>query len=135
MKTPARSHDDADQRIAPQADPKSRVFPVEVTLANENGAIKPGMIGSLTLSSTTKPSVRLVIPLSAVIRAPGNPHGFGVFRIEQKDGKTFASAQPVEIGETFGNTIEVTSGVAKGDRIVALGGELLQNEQEIRVLQ
>jgi multidrug efflux system membrane fusion protein len=120
--------------ISPQADAKSRVFSVEITLPNANAAIRPGMIGSLSLAATPQTRTRLVIPLSAVVRAPGNPKGFGVFRIEEKDGKTYASAQPIQIGETFGNAIEVTSGIAKGDRIVALGGELLQNEQQIRVL-
>jgi hypothetical protein len=58
-----------------------------------------------------------------------------VFRIESRDGKSYAVAQPIQIGNTYGNAIEVTSGVLKQERIVALGGELLQNEQEIRVLQ
>jgi len=121
--------------ISPQADPKSRVFSVEVSLANASGVIRPGMIGSLSLAREAHPASRLVIPLSAVVRAPGNPQGFGVFRIAEKSGKTYAAAQAVQIGDTYGNAIQVTSGLAKGDRIVALGGELLQNEQEIRVLQ
>ena len=121
--------------IGAQADPKSRVFSVEVSIANENDVIRPGMIGSLSLTGSAHRSSRLVIPLSAVIRAPGSPQGFGVFRIAERDGRNYAMAQPVQIGDTFGNAIEVTSGVSKGERIVALGGELLQNEQEIRVLQ
>ena len=44
-------------------------------------------------------------------------------------------SQSIQIGNTYGNAIEVTGGVSKGERIVALGGELLRNEQEIRVLQ
>jgi multidrug efflux system membrane fusion protein len=70
-----------------------------------------------------------------VVRAPGNPQGFAVFRIENREGKNYASAQPVEVGKTYGNAIEVTSGVSNGERIVALGGELLRNGQEIRVLE
>jgi hypothetical protein len=89
----------------------------------------------VSLSGTAHPQSRLVVPISAVVRTPDNPQGFGVFRIEEKNGKAFALTQPVQIGETYGNTIEVTSGVAKGDRIIALGGELVRNEQEIRVVQ
>jgi RND family efflux transporter MFP subunit len=121
--------------ISPQADPKSRVFSVELTIANANSAIRPGMIGSLGLAGAAHPASRLVIPLSAVVRAPANPQAFGVFRIETRDGKSYAVAQPIQIGNTYGNAIEVTSGVSKRERIVALGGELLQSEQEIRVLQ
>jgi len=121
--------------ISPQADPKSRVFSVDVTIVNSNGAIRPGMIGSLSLAGAARPVRRLVIPLSAVVRAPGNPQAFGVFRIENRDGKNYAVVRPIQIGETYGNAIEVKSGVSKQERIVALGGELLQSEQEIRVLQ
>jgi RND family efflux transporter MFP subunit len=121
--------------ISPQADPKSRVFSVDLTIPNANSAIRPGMIGSLSLAGAAHPASRLVIPLSAVVRAPANPQAFGVFRIESRDGKSYAVAQPIQIGNTYGNAIEVTSGVSKQERIVALGGELLQNEQEIRVLQ
>jgi multidrug efflux pump subunit AcrA (membrane-fusion protein) len=121
--------------ISPQADAKSRVFSVDLTLANPKGRIRPGMIGSLSLAGAAHPVRRLVIPLSAVVRAPGNPNAFGVFRIESRDGKNYAVAKPIQIGATYGNAIEVTSGVSKEERIVALGGELLQNDQEIRVLQ
>jgi RND family efflux transporter MFP subunit len=121
--------------ISPQADPKSRVFSVELTIANADSAIRPGMIGSLGLRGAVHTASRTVIPLSAVVRAPGDPHGFGVFRIESRGDKNYAVAQPIQIGNSYGNAIEVTSGVAKGERIVALGGELLQNEEEIRVVQ
>jgi len=121
--------------ISPQADAKSRVFSVELTVPNANGAIRPGMIGSLSITTATHPLSRIVIPLSAVVRAPGSSQGFGVYRIENRNGKTYAVAQPIQIGSTYGNAIEVTSGIGKGEHIVALGGELLQNEQEIRVVQ
>ena len=121
--------------ISPQADPKSRVFSVEITIANSKDAVRPGIIGSLSLALASQPASRLVVPLSAVVRAPGSPNGFGVFRAENRDGKSYAVAQPVQIGNTYGNSIEVTSGVSRGDRIVILGGELLRNGQEIRVLQ
>jgi multidrug efflux system membrane fusion protein len=118
--------------ISPQADPKSRVFSVDLSIENANGAIRPGMIGSLSLLGGVTIAEKLVVPISAVIRAPGG--GFGVFRVESRDQKYYASAQAVQIGETYGNAIEVKSGVSEGDRIVILGGELLRNGQEIRVL-
>jgi multidrug efflux system membrane fusion protein len=121
--------------ISPQADPKSRVFSVDITIPNASGAIRPGMIGNLSLGGASRPEKHLAIPLSAVVRAPENPRGFAVFRIEGRDGKNYAVARPVQIGNTYGNAIEVTSGVARGERIVALGGELLRNGQEIRVLE
>jgi multidrug efflux system membrane fusion protein len=118
--------------ISPQADPKSRVFAVDVSIVNPNDAVRPGMIGSINLATTGHLATRLVIPVSAVVRAPGER--FGVFRVENREGKTYAVTQPIQVGNTYGNAIEVTSGVSKGERIVVLGGELLRDGQEVRIL-
>jgi len=120
--------------ISPQADPKTHVFSIEVSIRNPRGSVRPGMIGSLTLAGTHEPPARLVVPLSAVVRAPGNPNGFALYRIEERDGKSYAVARNITVGNPFGNAIEVTSGVSVGERIVTLGGELLRNGQEVRVL-
>lgn len=120
--------------ISPQADPKSRVFAVDVTISNSDGKVRPGMIGSVSLTGSTGSVRRLTIPISAVVRAASAAEGFAVFRIEKRDNKTYAAAQSIQTGNTYGNSIEVTRGVSKGDRIVALGGELLRNGQEVRVL-
>src|SRR6266852_5385379 len=56
--------------ISPQADPKTRVFSIEVTLDNAHDDVRPGMIGSLALGGVPNPAPRLVVPLSAVVRAP-----------------------------------------------------------------
>lgn len=120
--------------ISPGADPKTHVFSVEVSIANPSGAVRPGMIGSLTLASVREPQARLVVPLSAVVRAPSNPNGFAIYRLEERDGKMYAEAQNITVGDPFGNAMEVTSGATMGERIVVLGGELLRNGQEVRVL-
>ena len=120
--------------ISPQADPKGRVFLVEVTIDNPKEEVRPGMIGTLVLGGVKEAVRRLVVPLGAVVHSPAHPEGFAVYRIRNRDGKTFAEAQDIQIGNTYGNAIEVTAGVAAGDRIVALGGSLLRNGQEVRLL-
>ena len=77
------------------------------------------MIGSITLGSQRRDvriRPRLVVPLSAVVRAPADPKGFAVFRITGRDGKSYASAQPIQAGQTFGNSIEVTAASRPGKR-------------------
>jgi RND family efflux transporter MFP subunit len=120
--------------ISPQADPKGRVFSIEVTLPNSGERVRPGMIGSLTLGPARNPSPRLVIPLGAVVRSPSNAQGFAVFQLSDRDGKTYAAAREIQIGQTYGNSIEVVSGLKQGERIVAVGGSLLRDGQEVRVL-
>jgi RND family efflux transporter MFP subunit len=120
--------------ISPQADPQSRVFTVEVTLDNPHEDIRPGMIGSLILGQTRDSRSRLVVPLAAVVRAPSDPNGFGVFRLTERGGKLYASAQTIEIGETFGDSIEVTRGLSAGQKIVSLGGAQLHDGQQVSVI-
>jgi len=120
--------------ISPQADPKSRVFSVEVTLDNPREEVRPGMIGSLAVGSSPSGRPSLVVPLGAVVRAPADPNGFAVLRLQERDAKTYAAAQTIEIGRTFGNNIEVTRGLAAGDKIIVLGGSLVRDGQEVRVI-
>src|SRR5215469_7665707 len=125
--------------ISPQADPKSRVFSIEVTLENPREEIRPGMIGSVTLGTATSDAThdakpRLVAPLSAVIRSPGNPRGFAVMLLNEREGKQYAASQVIEIGQTFGNQIEVTRGLRAGQKLIAIGGSLVHDGQEVHVL-
>lgn len=121
--------------IAPAADPRTHVYSVDVTIDNPRETIRPGMVGSVVLSNTVPRAPRLVVPLSAIVRNPGNPSQMAVFRLDDRDGKTFATAQPVTTGDTMGNNIEITAGLTAGQRIVSLGGEQLHSGDEVRVLR
>ena len=120
--------------ISPQADAQSRVFTIEVTLDNPREDIRPGMLGSLILGQGRELGPRLVVPLAAVVAAPDNPKGFAVFRLIERNGKSYASAQTVEIGETYGDSIEVTRGLSPGQKIITLGGALVHNAQQVSVI-
>jgi multidrug efflux system membrane fusion protein len=120
--------------ISQAADPKTRVFSIEVTIPNPKDELRPGMIGSLSLGSEAAAAPQLVVPLGALIRPASNPRGFAVFRIEERDQKTFAALRNIQTGKTLGDSIEVTSGLADGERVVGLGASLLRDGQEVRVL-
>jgi RND family efflux transporter MFP subunit len=120
--------------IAPQADSQTRVFSIEVTMENSREEVRPGMIGSIILGSSRDSRPRLVVPLSAVVRAPADPNGFAVFRLTEHDGKSYASAQTIEIGQTFGNFIEVTRGLTAGQKIISLGGAQAHDGQQVSLI-
>jgi multidrug efflux system membrane fusion protein len=92
------------------------------------------MIGSLILGQTRDSRPRLVVPLTAVVRAPGDPNGFAVFRLIERGGKSTASAQTIEIGETYGDSIEVTRGLSAGQKIISLGGAQLHDGEQVSVI-
>jgi multidrug efflux system membrane fusion protein len=115
------------------------VFSIEVTLNNPREQIRPGMIGSVTLGTATSgpthgATPRLVVPLSAVIRSPGDPRGFAVMLLNEREGRQYAASQVIEVGQIFGNQIEVTRGLQAGQKLIVIGGSLVHDGQEVHVL-
>src|SRR5262249_23940251 len=94
------------------ADVETRLFQVEVSMPNQNLALKPGMIASLTLtdSGTTADAVP-VVPVAAVVRDHDNPVDFMVMVVENKTAK----ARKESLGPTFGDILAVTNGVRPGE--------------------
>lgn len=122
-------------RISPSADQNSRSFEVEVTIPNEEGLLKPGMIASLNTKEGTSTEVpSLIVPLTAITHAPENPQGYAVMVMEQREGKTFAQLRPVTLGESVGNAIVIKSGVTTGELVVTTGvSQVADGEQVIMV--
>jgi multidrug efflux system membrane fusion protein len=120
--------------ISPSADPKSRVFSVEVTIPNSDNRLKPGMIATLTLGAGKLEPVTAVVPLTAVVRSTQNAEGFAVFVVSDQSGKSIARERAVEIGDTQGNLISVTKGLKPGESVVVTGGTLIKDGDEIKVI-
>ena len=123
-------------RISPSADQNSRAFEVEVTIPNEQGLLKPGMIASLnTRERTAVEGTSLIVPLTAITHAPENPEGYAVMVMEQREGKTFAQLRPVTLGESVGNAIVIKSGVTTGELVVTTGVSQVVDGEQVLVVQ
>lgn len=120
--------------VSPSADPKSRVFSVEVTIPNSDGRLKPGMIATLTLGAGKLESATTVVPLSAVVRSTRQTDGFAVFVATDQGEKSVARERTVEIGDTQGNLISVTKGLKPGESVVVTGGTLIKDGDEVKVI-
>ena len=120
--------------VSPSADPKSRVFSVEVTIPNPDNRLKPGMIATLTLGAEKLAKPTTVVPLSAVVRSSQHADGFAVFVISKQGDKTVANERIVEIGETLGNSISVLKGINPGVPVVITGGTLIKNGDQVKVI-
>ncbi len=68
--------------ISAAADPKSRVYSVEVRIDNPKNLLKSGMIASITIGTPSPAGGVMVVPISAVVRSPANLNGFAVFVTE-----------------------------------------------------
>jgi len=122
-------------RISPAADQNSRSFEVEVTIPNESGVLKPGMIASLSTSEGTNTAApSLVVPLTAIAHGDGNATEYAVMVMEERDGKQFVRRRPVVLGESVGNAVIVTSGLKPGELVVTTGVTQVTDGEQVLVV-
>jgi RND family efflux transporter MFP subunit len=120
--------------ISPAADPKSRVFSVEVTIPNPHDRLKSGMIASLALDGSQLPQSVLAIPLSAVIRNPGVANGFAVMIAEGGGDTETARLRAIELGDIYGNMIAAKSGLNSGESVITTGAAIVKNGDKVRII-
>ena len=121
--------------ISPSADPKSRVFDVEITIPNRNQDLKVGMIAAVAVATGQAPAAVTVVPLTAIVRSRTNPQGYALFVVAEKGGKKLAHLRDnIELGEVFGNKITVTKGVKVGEPVIVTGATLVADGQPVRII-
>ncbi len=119
--------------ISPSADPKTRVYSVEVTLSNLKNRLKAGMIANLALHET-RPQEITAIPLAAVQRAPKDPNGFLVMVPQAVSGGYVARSRLIEIGDAYGDKIAVTGGLKPGERVITSGSTLVHDGDRLQLI-
>jgi len=119
--------------VSPQADQKSRTFQVEVTIPNERGLLKAGMVATLDLGQAKLQHPPLVVPLSAIVSVNDGSKTFSVFVVTQESGRDVAHRRSVTPGEAFGNRVAITGNVALGERVIANGSTIVVDGQAVRV--
>lgn len=104
--------------LEPSVDPETRTVPVRATSPNPDGALLPGSFADVTLT-VREVADALTVPSIAVIPELG---GKKVWVVE--DG----AAQPrqVDTGIRTGDRVEVTRGLAEGDRVIVTGLQLVR---------
>jgi RND family efflux transporter MFP subunit len=118
--------------ISPSADSRSRVFTIEVTLANRQKTLRPGMIASVELGGKREAS-QPSVPLSAIVPYPGESGQFAVVVAEQQSGQWKARVRRVTVGVTYGSSVSVT-GVHAGEKVAAIGAQLLKEGDSLSVI-
>lgn len=121
-------------RISPAADQSSRVFDVEVTIPNPQGLLKPGMIASMAVAEPGATTEILVVPLTAITRSKADPNAYAVLVVEEAHGKHVARLRNVTLGESYGNSVAVNSGVKAGEIVITTGVTQVADGEEVRVM-
>ena len=120
--------------ISAAADPKSRVYSVEVRIDNPENKLKSGMIASITLGGGHLKEKVLVVPISAVIHSPDVRNGFAVNVTDEPGETTKVHTQDVTLGDTYGNNIAVLSGLSVNQRVVTSGTNDIKPGWPVRVI-
>lgn len=124
-------------KIAPTADARSRVFDVELTIPNADGALRVGMVAVVQVDAAKAAAAAvttpLVVPLAAIVRAPDTPDHYAVYVVEGTGSKTIARRRNVTLGDMMGNRIAVVDGLAEGDRVIVSGATIVTDGEAVNV--
>ncbi|MES1213689.1 MAG: efflux RND transporter periplasmic adaptor subunit [Singulisphaera sp.] len=124
---PGRTFDGKVTWINPSVDADSRTFQVEVSIPNEDRALRPG--GFVKASVVTKrANERTVVPIEAIVRFAGVTKLFVV-----EGGK--AQSIPVETGTEGSGWIEVNGNVPAAATVVVSGQTQLADGTSVTIRQ
>jgi len=112
--------------IALAVDPATKAFPIKVEIDNPENVLKPGMFAEVQLPASGQE--QLLASREAVIK-----EGEKNFVWLIKDGR--AEQREVQVGESDGKQIAVTSGLSEGEELVTAGQEKLQEGAAVAVQQ
>ena len=116
------------ERIIPQADLRSRSFPVQVVLENRvvdgQPVLRGGMLARAWLPVGANGEVT-VVPKDALVLGKGTPL---VYVVDAGTVAGTGSVRPVQValGATVAGSVEVTGGLGPGQLVVTRGNERLR---------
>lgn len=114
--------------VYPSIDSQTRTFPVEITVANNDERVRPGMFARVTINFGVKQNV--VVPDLAIVKQSGSGDRYIYV---YKDGKV--SYNKVELGRRMGDKYELISGVENGDQVVVTGQSRLNDGMEVEIVK
>lgn len=121
-------------RVSPQADPVSRLVPLEVVLENPEGRIGSGLLARVQLDNGGEEQL-LVLESALVVgegpRDAGRPAASGEGRVfvltgAEGNGTGQVETRAVRVGERGDGQVEILSGLQEGDRVVVRSQRPLQ---------
>ncbi len=112
-------------KIGLEADARNRSFPVEVSVDNTNQNLRSGMLARVVINRGEQTN-QVVIPRNAIIEREKG-------RIVFLEDSGTAVERMIETGITDQDRVQVTSGLALGDRLIVEGHTKLTNREAVVV--
>jgi multidrug efflux system membrane fusion protein len=121
--------------LSPVADSQTRVFNIELTVANPDGLLKDGMVAALGVPDAMQTEApAITVPIAAVVESRTKPQGFALYVVMQQDGGTVARLRDVRLGKVRGNRVAVLEGLDAGTRIITSGVNTVRDGSLVRIL-
>jgi membrane fusion protein (multidrug efflux system) len=96
----------------------NRTFPIEVSLDNSSGQLKPQMVTALSVTRAQLADV-IAVPQTALIR---DENGVSVFVVSRTaDGAPTVERRTLELGPSYGGRVVVRDGLEAGDELITVG--------------
>ncbi len=122
---PGRKWEGSLAYVAAALDHETRTLPVRIELEHGDGALRPGLFGTLAIEAGDAVDA-LAIESGAVQRLGERTIVF-VHQGSVGESERFA-VRELQVGRTFGTFIEVTSGIEPGEEVVSAGGFTLKSQ-------
>ncbi len=117
--------------VGAAVNPRSRTFPVELSMANPGGQIKPEMVANVSLLRASVDDA-IVVPQGALVRVE---EGYVAYVVEQDGGgQEVAAVRPVSRGGTQQNQVVITAGLTAGERLIVVGQQQVEDGDRVRVV-
>jgi len=108
--------------LAHVVDDKTRTSPARIEIDNRDGRLRPGMFATATIASPAVDARKgIVVPSDAIQRI----HGARVAFVEEAPGRYVV--RELNVGKESAGAVEVISGLAEGERVVARGAFYLKS--------
>jgi len=112
--------------VFPQLNPRTRTSTVEIMVENPKGLIRTDMYAIVDLVLVQKPEV-ITIPQQAILQIEGETVVFTTDTV-------VAMKQPVTLGMSSNDMVEVVEGINEGDMVITKGARGLTDFQEVAVV-
>jgi multidrug efflux system membrane fusion protein len=127
-------------KIAPEADPKTRTFLTQLTIANEEVTpgqllLRPGMIVTVRVGGQLDHKVML-LPMASIHQG-ASPDELMVYELVDESGHPIVKAKKVSLGGVYNNQVEIEPGgsqVQAGSKVVVSTAERLTDGISVRLM-
>jgi Cu(I)/Ag(I) efflux system membrane fusion protein len=110
--------------ILPQVDPGTRTIKLRLEVGNQNFILRPDMLVNVDFSLGAPSG--LSVPADAVVDSGLSQRVY----VDRGEG-TFEPRQ-VEVGERFGDRVQILRGLSEGEKVVASGTFLVDSESRLK---